>query len=58
LTFNFGSIVLEFDDADDEDDIGELSFSGTSICKGICSEISIAGGTGCFNCRIRFRIAL
>jgi hypothetical protein len=62
LTFNFGSIELEFDDDDvddDEDDgIVALSFSGSSICKGICSEISLDGGIGFFNWRIRLRIAL
>jgi hypothetical protein len=47
---SFGSIELEFDNNDDEDDdVVGLCFSGTSICKGICSDISIVGGRGCFN---------
>lgn len=65
LTFNFGSIELEFDDDGEEaaDSVvggmtGAFSFFGTSICKGSFSVTSIAGGTGCFNSRIRFRIAL
>jgi hypothetical protein len=37
----FGSIELEFDDDDDEEEDGivRLSFPGTSIFKGVCSEI-------------------
>jgi hypothetical protein len=56
LTFIFGSIVLEFDDDNDDDD--RLPFTGTSIFKGVGSEISIVDETGCLNWRIRFRIAL
>ncbi len=61
LTFNLGSIEVEFDEDEEEVDDGGIigfSFSGTWICKGVCSEISIDGGTGFFNWRIRFRIAL
>jgi hypothetical protein len=56
LTFNLGSIELESEEEEAEE--GEMigvSFSeGTSI--GL--EISIDGGTGFFNSRIRFNIAL
>ncbi len=60
LTLIFGSIELEFDDDDDEEEDGivGLSFPGTSIFKGVCSEIWIVDGIGCFNWRIRLRIAL
>ncbi len=55
LTFNFGSIELEFDEEDEDGEIIGVSFSeGTWIG----SEISIDGGTGFFNSRIRFNIAL
>jgi len=60
LTLIFGSIELEFDDDDDavEDGLVRLSFPGTSIFKGICSEIWVVVGIGCFNWWIRLRIAL
>ena len=62
LTLSFWSIELEFDDEDEEEeeeeDVAGFSFSGTSICKGVCSETSILDGTGCFTWRIRFRIVL
>lgn len=55
FTFNLGSIEL---DADEEEEAGEMIDVSFSVGFLICSEISIDGGIGCFNSRIRFNIAL
>lgn len=55
FTFNFGSIEL---DAEEEEGAGEMIGVSFSVGFLVCSEISIDGGIGFFNSRIRFNIAL
>lgn len=53
FTFSLGSMELDV-----EEEAGEMIGVSFSRHTAVCSVISIDGGTGCFNSRIRFNIAL